>query len=162
RVREFLASNDPQKRGKLIDILLASPEYIDYWTFRFADLFRANTYAQGDTKSTERYWEWIRDSVASNKPYDEIARERIGAQGYDGPSRHYFGRGGEMPFAQDMMAEQVRVFLGRRLDCAQCHNHPFEAWSQDQFWGMAAFYGRVTRLGQINGGYTVIIDDPAG
>ena len=162
RVREFLASNDQQKRGKLIDILLASPEYVDYWTFRFADLFRANTYAQGDTKSTERYWEWIRDSVASNKPYDEIARERIAAQGYDGPSRHYFGRGGEMPFAQDMMAEQVRVFLGRRLDCAQCHNHPFEAWSQDQFWGMAAFYGRVTRLGQINGGYTVIIDDPAG
>src|SRR5438876_10984400 len=67
-----------------------------------------------------------------------------------------------MLFAKDMMAEQVRVFLGQRLDCAQCHNHPFEAWTQRQYWGMAGFYGRLTRLGQINGGYTAIIDDPAG
>ena len=60
-----------------------------------------------------------------------------------------------------MMAEQLRVFLGRRLDCAQCHNHPYERWSQDQFWGMAAFFGRVSRIGQI-GMDMVIIDDPAG
>ena len=49
-----------------------------------------------------------------------------------------------------MMGEQVRVFLGRRLDCAQCHNHPYEPWSQNQFWGMTAFYGQLTRVGDIN------------
>ncbi|MSO23072.1 MAG: DUF1553 domain-containing protein [Acidobacteria bacterium] len=161
RVREFLSSQDPQKRDKLIKILLNSPEYVDYWTFRFADVFRVALFAQPTAKYTQSYWEWIRNSVAENRPYDQIARERIAAQGWGGPSSHYFGSGGEMPRAQDAMAEQVRVFFGRRLDCAQCHNHPYDIWSQNQFWGMTAFYGRLTRLGD-PGRDVVIMDDPAG
>ena len=108
------------------------------------------------------YWRWIRDSIARNKPYDQMARERLAAQGYDGPTRHYFN-GSDLRRPTDVMAEQVRVFFGRRLDCAQCHDHPYEAWSQDQFWGMTAFFGRVTQLGQLS--HTppgVVIDDPAG
>lgn len=161
RVREFSAAKDPQKRDKLIQTLLSSPEYVDYWTFRFADLFRVALFAQPTSKYTQSYWEWIRNSIAENKPYDRIARERIAAQGWGGAGGHYFGSGGEMPRPQDAMAEQVRVFLGRRLDCAQCHNHPYETWSQDQFWGMTAFYGRLTRLGD-PGRDVVIMDDPAG
>ena len=161
RVREFLEDRDPGKRDRLIEVLFNSPEYIDYWTFRLADLFRVAMYSTGKLKDTRMYWEWIRDAVARNRPYDRIARERIGAQGYDGPSRHYYHLGGELPTPANMMAEQLRVFLGRRLDCAQCHNHPYERWSQDQFWGMAAFFGRVSRIGQI-GMDMVIIDDPAG
>ena len=61
------------------------------------------------------------------------------------------------------MAEEVRVFMGRRLECAQCHNHPYETWSQNQYWGLAAFFGRVTQLGDLGGnGDPIIIDDPAG
>ena len=161
RVREFLEDPDPGKRDRLIEVLLNSPEYVDYWTFRLADLFRVAMYSTGKLKNTRMYWEWIRDGVARNRPYDRIARERLGAQGYDGPSRHYYHLGGELPTPANMMAEELRVFLGRRLDCAQCHNHPYERWSQDQFWGLAAFFGRVSRIGQL-GMDMIIIDDPAG
>ena len=161
RVLEFLNNTDPNKRDKLIDILLDSPEYIDYWTFRFADLYRVAMGPQGDLKNTKMYWEWVRDKIARNVPYDQIARERIAAQGYDGPTRHYYHIGGELPTPGNMMSEQLRVFLGRRLDCAQCHNHPYEKWSQDQYWGLAAFFGRLSRIGQL-GKDMLIIDDPAG
>ena len=155
RVREFLASKDPQKRNKLIETLLNSPEYVDYWTFRFSDVLRLSYEAGGDIHC-QMYARWIRDSIAQNKSYDQIARDRIAAQGYNGPARHY-QNGSELRRPNDVMAEQVRVFFGRRLDCAQCHNHPYENWSQNQFWGMTAFFGRVT---QLRGG--TIIDDPAG
>ena len=161
RVVEFLANKDPLKREKLIEILLNSPEYVDYWTFRFADLFRVAWWAQAGRDHTRMYWEWIRDGVSRNRPYDQVARERVAGQGFDGPSSHYFGTGGELPLPPNMMAEQVRVFMGRRLDCAQCHNHPYESWSQDQFWGLTAFFGRLTRSGSLGEG-TVIFDDPEG
>jgi len=161
RVREFLASKDPRKRDKLIDILLQSPEYVDYWTFRIAELFRASSVGTGAPEHGYVYWQWIRESIAQNKPYDQLARERIGAQGFEGPSRHYLPYG-EEPRPEDIMPEEMRVFMGRRLDCAQCHNHPFESWSQDQFWGMAAFFGRLNRTEWSGFGATVMFDDPAG
>ena len=161
RVREFMASKDPQKRERLIEALLNTPEYTDYWTWRFADLFRV-VYENGLPLYPKTYWEWIRDSIARNKPYDQMARERIAAEGLNGPSRHYYN-GSDLRRPQDIMAEQVRVFLGRRLDCAQCHNHPYETWSQNQFWGMTAFFGRLSQLGEIGGIFPpVVIDDPAG
>ena len=154
RVREFLASKDPTKREKLIDTLLDSPEYVEYWTFRFSDLFRVALYAAGFTpKKVFPYWEWIRDSIAENKPYNQIALERVSAQGNAGPIANYYP--GEFQ-PNDNMAEQVRVFMGRRLDCAQCHNHPYETWSQDQYWGLAAFFGRLSSIG------SVLTDVPGG
>ncbi|MEZ5399469.1 MAG: DUF1553 domain-containing protein [Bryobacteraceae bacterium] len=161
RTREFLASRDPAKRRKLIDALIASPEFVEYWTYRFDDLFRVAVFSNGIiAKWSQMYGEWVRASVAANKPYDQMARERLTAQGYDGPTRHYLpydviGPPGET------MAEEVRVFFGRRLDCAQCHNHPYEAWSQDQFWGMAAFFGRLFKMGDQGNEY-VIFDHPNG
>jgi hypothetical protein len=149
RMREFLTSKDSRKREKIIDALLASPEFVDYWTFRFSDIFRVAIFANGLTpKWSQEYWEWIRASIENNRPYDEIARERIAADGYDPASRHFipFNRIGP---PADTMAEEVRVFFGRRLDCAQCHNHPYENWSQDQFWGMTAFFGRLFKMGPV-------------
>ena len=149
RVREFLALRDPKKREKLVDALIASPEFIDYWTFRFSDIFRVAIFANGLTpKFSQKYWEWIRDNIATNRPYDEVARERLSAQGYGAASRHFIPYNQIGPPA-DVMAEEVRVFFGRRLDCAQCHNHPYENWSQDQFWGMAAFFGRLFKAGPV-------------
>jgi hypothetical protein len=165
RTREFLAGKDPKKREKLIDTLIGSPEFVDYWTFRFDDIFRLAVFSNGiQPKWSQMYGEWIRDSIASNKPYDQMARERLIAQGYDGPSRHFLpydviGPPGET------MAEEVRVLFGRRLDCAQCHNHPYEAWSQDQFWGMAAFFGRLFKMGDQGNEYVVFdhpVDEPMG
>ncbi len=161
RVREFLASPDPEKREKLIDTLLDTPEYVDYWTYRFSDLFRVAYGATGTPAHAYAYWAWIRDSITENKPYDRMARERLSAQGHDGPSRHFLPNG-EAPRPEEMMPEELRVFLGQRLDCAQCHNHPFERWSQKQFWGLAAFFGRISRTEWVSEGPIVIFDDPSG
>ncbi|MCH2695092.1 MAG: DUF1553 domain-containing protein [Acidobacteriia bacterium] len=150
RVREFIANQDSQKREKLVRTLLNSPEYIEYWTFRLADLFRVKV-------SQYSYWEWIRRSLKFNKPYDLIAQERIAAQGSQGPSSH-FSTGGDF-HAEQVVAEQFRVFFGRRMDCAQCHNHPYDRWTQNQFWGLAAFFGRTTSMGT---GPAVVYDDPLG
>ena len=159
RVREFLASRDSGKREKLIDTLIGSPEFIDYWTFRFEDVFRVSVFSNGiQPKWSRMYDEWVRQNIATNKPYDQVARDRLMAEGYDGPTRHFLpydviGPPGET------MAEEVRVFLGRRLDCAQCHNHPYENWSQDQFWGLAAFFQRTFKMGDTGTEY-VIFEHP--
>ena len=156
RVREFMDNRDRGKRNLLILNLLNSPEYIDYWTFRLADLFRVS-HEQGGREKVKVYWEWIRDSVARNKPFDQVARERMAGQGYNGPTRHLWGAD-EIRLPQDVMTEQARVFLGRRLDCAQCHDHPFDSWTQDQFWGLTGFFKNLTYFWNT----LVIVDDPIG
>ncbi|MBM3803685.1 MAG: DUF1553 domain-containing protein [Acidimicrobiia bacterium] len=140
RVKEFAASRDPQKREKLIDILLNSPEYSEYWTFYFSDLFRV----KGSGGWLGLYWEWVRQSIAQNKPYDQMARESIAAEGFDGPSRIYLIDDGKPVPLERQVSEKFRLFMGRRMDCAQCHDHPYDHWTQDQFWGIAAFFSRST------------------
>ena len=156
RVREFLAGNDPRKREKLIDALLDTPEYVDFWTLRFADLFRV----RGDYGWILSFWEWVRHNVAANKPYDQVAREAIAAQGYRGPTHMRMAGINKPAPVEQTVNETIRVFLGRRLDCAQCHNHPFDRWTQNQYWGLAAFFGRMTNTGW---GYdNAVFDDPSG
>ena len=167
RVRDFLASQDPQKRDQLIETLLDSAEYVNYWSYRLGKYFRVTMSGAGtqDEAYTQLYAQWIRDSIAQNKPYDQIARERIAAQGYDAPSWSHYQFGGNLRSPQDIMTEEVRAFLGLRLDCAQCHDHPYETWSQDQFWGMAAFFGRLTYVGERTGvrlPTRLTLDDAAG
>ena len=153
RAREFLADRDPLKREHLIERLLNSPEFVDYWTFRFADFFRVvyrNAYS---------YKSWIRESLARNKPYDQMARERVASQGSGGATRHFIKSiSGEIMRPHEKMGEDVRVFLGIRLDCAQCHDHPYETWTQDQFWGITAFYGQLTRIRALS----IFMDDISG
>ena len=153
RVREFLAEKNPRKRRQLIEILLNSPEYGDYWGFRFSDLMRATFTTSNSTKGTKAYEDWIINSVASNKPYDQMARERIAAQGYSAPARNFYYVA-ELTTPEVLMPELIRLFMGRRIECAQCHNHPFEDWTQNQFWGLAAFFAGYTELRD----YALIID----
>ena len=163
RVREFLRNDEPDKRDKLVEILLESPEYVDFWTYRFSELFRVYSGATLNVEHAQLHENWIRTNVARNKPYDQVARERIAAQGYNSPAWHYWTFR-ELTPAPDVTTEQFRVFMGRRLGCAQCHDHPFENWGQDQFWGIAAFFGNMTRIVEVAGmrGPYFVIDDPAG
>ncbi len=159
RVREFLASKHPRKRELLIDALLESPEFVEFWSFRLGEILRYRQRSTQLMKDTHIYGEWIRESVASNKPFDRIVRERIAAEGYAGPSRYYY----ELRFLAEppeIIAEQTRLFLGRRIECARCHNHPFESWSQDQFWGLAGFYGSMVDLRNTVMDDSVVIDAP--
>ena len=157
--RTFLADTDPKKREKLIDRLLERPEYADFWANKWADLLRPNPYHVG-IKATYNLDQWLRDSFRRNKPYDQFVREVITASGStwtNGAAVFYRNR--REPDELTTMVSQL--FLGVRLDCAKCHHHPFEVYSQDDFYSFAAFFGRVGRKGQgisapISGGEEVI------
>ncbi len=153
RVREFLADKDPRKRDRLIEVLLNSPEYVDYWSFRFSDLLRATFATANFPRPTKAYEDWITNSIVANKPYDQMARERIAAQGFSAPARNYYYVS-ELATPELLMPELIRLFMGRRIECAQCHSHPYESWTQDQFWGLAAFLAGYNELKDS----TVIID----
>ena len=142
--RAFLDDKSPDKRTRLIDSLLNREEFIDYWTLKWSDLFRNNSGAKKG-KGLEVYYRWIRESVRDNKPWDQMARELVTASGssYRNGPVNWFNTGefgGEYP--QLMASATSDAFLGIRIDCARCHNHPFEAWSQMDYLGMAAFFAR--------------------
>jgi hypothetical protein len=160
RVRDFVSSRDPDKRDELIETLLNSPEYVEYWTYFFSEVLRVFSGATLNVEHALIYEDWIRKNIARNAPYDRMARERLAAQGFSGPAWSYWTFRDLTP-VPEIATEQIRVFLGRRLGCAQCHNHPFENWSQDQFWGLAAFFGDMTQIMEvekIRGPYFVIDD----
>jgi hypothetical protein len=157
--RAFLADTNPAKRDKLIDTLLARPEYADFWANKWTDLLRPNAYHVG-IKATYNLDQWLRASFRQNKPYDQFVRELIAAKGStwtNGAVVMYRDR--REPAELTTMVSQL--FLGVRLDCAKCHHHPFEIWGQDDFYSFAAFFGRIGRKGQgisapISGGEEVV------
>ena len=149
---EFIASKASDKRSKLIDKLLASEGYVQHFFNYWADVLRAQSNGNQTGQITgAAYTNFIKQSLRDNKPYDQFVREMIAAQGkaWDNGAIGYYMRDRGMPL--DNMASTVRVFLGTRIECAQCHNHPFDKWSQMQFYKMAAFtYGVETQ--DYNGG----------
>ena len=136
----FLDSQDPDKRSKLIDKLLDSEGYVSHNFNYWADLLRPQS--RSIFIETQPYIDFIKTSLRENKPYDQFVRELITAEGYpweNGATGYYFRDAG-MPL--DNMSNTVRVFLGTQLLCAQCHDHPFDKWTQKQYYQLAAFtYG---------------------
>ena len=139
----FLESKDADKRAKLIDGLLARPEHAEVWATRFADLFRVGLLDQGD-KGGRLMYNWLRKAMREDMPYDRFATELLTATGnlfYNPTSNFYYIT--ERSEADNIAVNVSQVFLGVRIDCARCHNHPWEKWTQDDFWGLAAFFGRM-------------------
>lgn len=137
----YLANKSADKRIRLIDSLLARPEYADYWAQKWADLLRINRDDLGP-KPAYHYHQWLRRSLARNQPYNEFLRELITAQGsgeLNGAVN--FFRAFNDP--NDLTVAVSQVFLGVRLECAKCHHHPYEKWGQDDFYGLAAFFPRL-------------------
>ncbi len=141
--REFLSNKSADKRTKLIDALLERPEYADYWALRWADLLRVNQEALG-AKSAYVFDAWLRQSFRENMPYDQFVQRLITAQGgSNNDSATNFYKAFKTP--NDLTIAVSQVFLGLRLECARCHHHPYEKWGQDDFYGMAAFFPRLSR-----------------
>ncbi len=144
---EFLNSKDADKRAKLIDRLLASEAYVQHFFNYWADVLRVTSNGnQTGAITGAAYANFVKDSLRKNQPYDQFVREMVAAQGkaWDNGAIGYYMRDRGMPL--DNMANTVRVFLGTRIECAQCHNHPFDKWTQMQFFKMAAFtYGVQTQ-----------------
>jgi len=141
--KAFLADTRPDKRARLVEALMARPEYVDFWTYKWADLLRVNRGMLKD-KGMWAFYGWVHDSVRTNKPWNRMAREILTSSGNtftDGPANFY--RAARTP--QELAENVSQTFLGIRLTCARCHNHPLEKWTQNDYYQMANFFSRVGR-----------------
>jgi hypothetical protein len=127
--RAFLADAAPDKRARLVEELLRRDEFADFWALKWADLLKIEE-RQLDAKGMEVFHRWIRQSIADHKPLDAFARDLIAARGstYENPPANWW-RANRDPVTR--AENTARVFLGTQLNCAQCHNHPFERWTQN-------------------------------
>jgi hypothetical protein len=136
--RRFLGDARPDRRARLVDELFDRPEFADYWSLKWADLLRVDREALSH-KRAYAFYRWIRESLATNKPFDQFVRELVTAAG---PLNEV----GPAPFFKvvarpgDEASTLSQVFLGIRLACAECHHHPFDRWSQSDYFGMQAFF----------------------
>lgn len=137
----FLTDLDPDKRAKLIDRLLERPEFADYWALKWSDLLR-NEEKVLDHKGTQVFHAWVRDQLAANTPLNEFARSVISARGstYVQPPANFY-RALRDPYSRSEATAQV--FLGIRVQCARCHNHPYDRWTQNDYHEWSAFFARV-------------------
>ena len=142
-VQAFLTDPSPDRRTKLVDRLLARPEFADFWTLKFADILRANGRLI-ETKGTHAFNRWIRSNLERNTPLDVFVRELLTANGSTlrNPAANYYRISRDPENSTETTAQ---LFLGVRIQCAKCHNHPFERWTQDDYYGFAAFFSRIKR-----------------
>ena len=145
KVREFLGDPDEARREKLIDELLQSKQYVDYWAYQWSDLLLVNgNLLRPDAVAS--FYKWIRQQVESNTPWDEFAREVVLAKGESmeqGATNFY-------AIHQDpesLTENTCQAFMGLSIGCAKCHNHPLEKWTNDQYYAMANMFARVRAKG---------------
>lgn len=140
----FLASTDPNKRAALIETLLGRKEFSEIWAMKWADLLMIKSNNQVSYKAAYLYYNWLINQIASNTPLDKIVRELLTATGgtFQNPSTNFY----QVEQDRLKMSENVaQVFMGIRTQCAQCHNHPFDRWTMDDYYGFAAFFSQVGR-----------------
>lgn len=139
--RAFVADPAKDKRARLVDALLERPEFAESWALKWADLLRLDERTL-DEKGALLFYHWLRESLATHKPLDQFARELVAGRGstYATPPANYY-RNLRTPIERAEAAAQV--WLGTRLQCAQCHNHPYERWTQDNYHDWTALFARV-------------------
>jgi hypothetical protein len=161
-VRHFLADDSKDKRARLIDELLQRPEFTDLWVMKWAELLQIRSNNDlFSTKSALLYYNWLHDRISRNVPINQIARDILTATGptFENPAANYF----QIERDTLKMSENVaQVFLGMRIQCSQCHNHPFDRWTMDDYYSFAAFFPRVGRKQDEDPRQTIIFDRPDG
>jgi hypothetical protein len=142
-VSAFLADAAGERRSHLIDQLISRPEFHDFWALKFADILRSNGRLI-QTKGAYVFHRWIRECIERNVPMDRLVRELLTADGstFRNPATNYYRISRDPESAVETTAQ---LFLGVRIQCAKCHNHPFERWTQDDYYGFAAFFSQVGR-----------------
>jgi len=153
--RAFLTSQDTGKRDLLIDSLLKSPEYADFFANKWTAMLKNRRDDASDITSNFAFYSWVRDSLLANKPYDQLVRELLAATGtvIANPPVAWYKRVKE---PKQQLEDVAQLFLGVRMQCAQCHHHPFERWSQDDYYSFAAFFSQVGRKSSATRGEDLI------
>ena len=144
-VRGYLDDNDPAKRERLVELLLARPEYVDYWTYKWSDVLLVSG-SKLRPNAVNAYYQWIRDRVAKNTPWDRLVREVVTARGssLENGATNFFA----VHQDPETMAENVsQAFMSLSINCAKCHNHPLEKWTNDQYYAFANLFARVRAKG---------------
>jgi hypothetical protein len=146
-VKAFLADARPDRRAQLIDRLLDSPDYPAFFALRWGSILR-NASLAGSEQAAYAFHEWIRDMIARNRPYDEFVRGIVAVAGewQEAPAVNWYWQMRDDQLHQPV-ADTAQVFLGLRLQCAKCHHHPYERWSQEDYFGLAGFFSRLGRKG---------------
>lgn len=163
--REYFNSDSPDRRERLVDSLLDRREYADHWSGYWADLLRPNPYRVG-IKAVLNYDNWIREQFRENVPYDDFVRQLVTAKGST------WQNGAATMFRDRRSPDEIttivsQLFLGIRLECAKCHHHPFESYSQENFYQFAAYFAKVGRKGTglsppISGGEEIVMSVDSG
>ena len=140
----FLNDTDPAKRAKLIDSLLAGPAYADYFAGKWAAILRNKRKDDAQKRGTYAFHSWIRSSLNENKPYDELVRELVTATGEVGtsPAVAWYR---SVRDSKEQMQDVAQIFMGIRMQCAQCRHHPYEKWSENDYYGFQAFFTALSR-----------------
>lgn len=144
-IKAFAADKSPDKRAKAIDKVLSRPEFVDFWALKWGDLLRINRTALNE-RGMWSFHNWVRGQLRDDKPIDEMVRDIITAEGStftEGPANYYMVARTPADWAETTS----QLFLGVRIGCAKCHHHPFEKWSQDDYYSMAAFFVRLGTKG---------------
>jgi hypothetical protein len=141
QAQAFLADTRTDKRARLVDALLERPEYVDYWTYKWSDLLLITT-RRLPQPAVWSFYDYVRQSVADNKPWDRFAREILTARGgtLQNGAANFFVLHKDIT---DLTESTVVTFLGMSVTCCRCHNHPLEKWTQDQYWSLANLFARV-------------------
>lgn len=143
---EFTSSTDPDKRAKKIDELLGRKEFTEMWVSKWAEwlMMRSGGQRQIPEKAIVLYSQWLTDQIANNVPLDQMVRELLSASGgtFSNPATNFY----ELENDRLKVAENIaQIFMGMRIQCAQCHNHPFDRWTQNDYYDFAAFIAQIGR-----------------
>ena len=140
----FMSSTAPDKRAKLIDELLTRKEFSEIWVNKWAELLQVKSSINISYKAMFLYYNWLVEKLSKNMPMDEMVQELLGANGgtFKNPATNFYQATNETLAMSENVAQ---VFMGMRIQCAQCHNHPFDRWTQNDYYGFAAFFSQIGR-----------------
>jgi hypothetical protein len=140
----FMEDKDEKKRDKLVDELLNRKEFVEVWVMKWAELLQIRTTNQISYKSMLRYYNWLQERIANNMPTDQMVRELLGSSGgtFQNAATNYYQNERDTLKTSENVAQ---VFMGMRIQCAQCHNHPFDRWTMDDYYSFAAFFSQIGR-----------------
>jgi len=159
----FMNSTDPKKREQLVDELLGRKEFVEMWVMKWAELLkiRSDDNNRMSYKSVVLYYNWLQDKIARNVPFDEIVRELLDSTGgtFTNPATNYYQTERD---TLKLAENTAQVFMGMRIQCAQCHNHPFDRWTQDDYYQFAAFFAQVGRKNGEDPRETIVFNSGGG
>jgi hypothetical protein len=140
----FMTDSDPAKRDKLIEALLVRKEFTEVWVSKWAEWLMMRSSNQTSAKSIALYYTWLSEQVAANRPWDQLTRDILAANGgtFQVPQTNFYQIERDTLKVSENVAQ---IFLGMRTQCAQCHNHPFDRWTQDDYYGFASFFSQIGR-----------------